>query len=130
MANIVKSLQEQPNFYAMTGASIEDIKMAEQALGLHFAAEYSKYVAAYGAVSFSNHELTGICKSKRLNVVDVTIQERSKLAVPNNWYVVEQLGIDDMVIWQASSGEIHQTSPIGFCKKIYKSLSDYILKTP
>ena len=128
MADIVNILQEQPSIYAMTGASREDIKTAEQSLDLHFAADYIKYVAAFGAVSFSNHELTGVCKSKRLSVVDVTIKERSNNTVPDDWYVLEQTGIDDVVIWQATNGEVHQTSPRAPHKKICNSLSDYILK--
>ena len=128
MADIVKLLQEQPDFYSMAGASNIDISNAEQLLALRFAPDYRQYVVAFGAASFSNHELTGVCKSKRLNVVDVTIKERSNYTVPDNWYVLEQTGIDDIVIWQATNGEVHQTSPRVPHKKICNSLSDYILK--
>ena len=34
MADIVKLMQKQPDFYAMKGASEEEIRMAEQALEL------------------------------------------------------------------------------------------------
>ena len=59
MADIVKFMQKQPDFYAMKGASEEDIKMAEQVLELRFATEYRKYIAAFGVASFAGHELPG-----------------------------------------------------------------------
>ena len=94
LEDIIKLMQKQPDFYAMKGASEDDIKMAEQTLGLHFAADYRKYIAAFGVASFAGHELTGACKSKRLSVVDVTIEERGNITVPANWYVLEQANID------------------------------------
>lgn len=126
MADIVKLIQKQPDFYAMTGASKEEIKMAEQALELCFATEYRKYIAAFGVSSFAGHELTGICKSKRLSVVDVTIEERNNVAVPSDWYVLEQANIDGIVIWQVSDGTVYQTAPNAKAKKLCGSLAEYI----
>ena len=126
MADIVKLMQKQPDFYAMKGASEEEIRMAEQTLGLCFAADYHKYIAAYGVASFAGHELTGICKSKRLNVIDVTIDERNNTPVPADWYVLEQANIDGIVIWQASNGTVYQTAPNAKAKKICGSLAEYI----
>ena len=128
MADIVKLLQEQPDFCSMAGASNIDISNAEQLLALRFASDYRQYVAAFGAASFSNHELTGVCKSKRLNVVDVTITERKNNVVPNDWYVLEQTGVDGIVFWQAQSSDIYQTSPNMPYKKICNSLSEYLTK--
>ena len=117
MADIVMLMQKQPDFYAMKGASEEEIRMAEQTLGLCFAADYRKYIAAYGVASFAGHELTGICKSKRLSVIDVTIEERNNIPVPTDWYVLEQANIDGIVIWQDSNGTVYQTAPNTKAKK-------------
>lgn len=126
MADIVKLMQKQPDFYAMKGASEEDIKMAEQVLDLRFAADYRKYITAFGVASFAGHELTGVCKSKRLSVVDVTIDERNNTVVPTDWYVLEQANIDGIVVWQASNGVVYQTAPNAKAEKLCGSLAEYI----
>lgn len=126
MADIVKLMQTMPDLYTMKGASEEEIQNAEQELGLKFAADYRKYVAAFGAISFESHELTGICSSKRLSAVDVTIKERRNCEVPEDWYVIEQANIDGIVIWQDASGSVYQTGPGAKQKRLCKSLAAYI----
>lgn len=127
VTDIVELMKKQPNFYAMKGASNEEIQAAEQALALRFAPDYRKYVATFGAASFSGHELTGVCKSKRLNVVAVTAEEKG--TTPNvkaDWYVVEQANIDGIVVWQASDGTVYETRPNSAAKRISSSLAGYI----
>lgn len=126
MTDIVELIQEQPDLYVMTGASAADIEKAEQELGLHFAKDYRKYVAQFGAASFSNHELTGVCQSARLSVVAVTINERSRVSVPEDWYVIEQTNIDNIVIWQAPAGDVYKTTPGYQSERICNSLAEYI----
>ena len=82
--------------------------------------------AAFGVASFAGHELTGACKSKRLSVVDVTIEERGNITVPANWYVLEQANIDSIVVWQDSNGTVYQTAPNTIAKKLCGSLAEYI----
>ena len=126
MASIVELMQKQPDLCSMEGASEESIINAEVALGLSFAADYRQYIAAFGAASVVSHELTGICASKRLNVVDVTLMERAKTAIPSNWYVLEQPNIDGIVVWQSSDSEIFQVNPNGIVYKIANSLIEYL----
>lgn len=111
----------------MNGASEEEIKMAEQALNLRFATDYRTYIDAFGVASFAGHELTGVCKSKRLSVVDVTLEERNNNTVPDDWYVLEQANIDGIVIWQDSNGTVYQTVPGAKAKKLCESLAEYIV---
>ena len=127
MAGIVKTMQGKQGFVALTGASSEQIGLAEEALGVKFAKEYKEYVSAHGAASFENHELTGVCASRRLNVVDVTEAERLKYPeISKDWYLLEQLNIDDVSIWQAGSGEVYQLMPGAEPVRLYGSLSEYI----
>ena len=127
MDNIVKAMQEKHGFVALKGASAEQIANAEAALGVKFSEEYRKYVSAFGIASFAAHELTGICTSPRLNVVDVTIEERStNPELPTDWYVLEQMNIDDVTIWQSSTGEVFQTIPGAKSIKLCGSLSEYL----
>lgn len=114
MESIVRMLKDQPNLYCLKGASEDEVRQAEQALGLRFAEDYRAYVSEYGAASFAGHELTGVCPSRRLNVVDVTTLERDSSDVPADWYVIEQTNIDDIVIWQSADGAVYQTTSGGF----------------
>ena len=126
MHNIIDVIQQQPYFFASGQVTESDIAKAEQTLGVRFANDYRNYVAAFGIASYSGHELTGICKCKRLEVVAVTLEERQNTPVPTDWYVLEQAHIDGIVIWQATNGAIFQTTPNGMQKKICDSLIEYI----
>lgn len=123
-ATLLRSL---PNFFSLNGASDSAVSKAEEDLGITFAKEYRDYVIELGVASANGHEFTGICKSIRLNVVNVTLTERGKRpTVPNEWYVVEQANIDDIVIWQDADGSIYQTAPNSKGRKIANSLSEYV----
>ena len=127
MTNIIHLLQNLPDFCSLTGASEQSIQDAEERLGVNFSTEYREYVSSFGVASANGHELTGVCKPTRLNVVNVTLAEREVHSnVPANWYVIEQANIDGIVIWQAPSGEIYQTTPNTNPQLIYSSLAEYI----
>lgn len=127
MDDILKAMQAKQGFVALSGASAEQIAQAETALGVKFSEEYRKYVSAFGIASFETHELTGICTSPRLNVVAVTLEERSKYPeIPKDWYVLEKTNIDDVVIWQSSAGEIYQSVPGAQAIMLFGSMSEYL----
>ena len=127
MVDYLQIMREAPGFASFSGASEEDIQAAESKLKLAFSKEYRKYVSAFGAASYGSHELTGICKFPRLNVVDVTMEERQKHPdLPGDWYVLEQLHIDDVSIWQSGSGEIYQIMPGARPIKVSESFSLYV----
>ena len=116
-----------PYFRASDGVSEENIDKAEKTLNVQFASEYRSYLTKYGTVSVDGHELTGIHSSKRLNVVDVTILEKDRNSdIPENWYVLEQANIDNIVIWQNERGEIFQTCPGNEPIKIANSIVEYL----
>ena len=127
MADLIYSLSSLPDFYSLTGASEEQIAQAERALSLRFADDYRQYVRAFGAVSAAGHELTGVCASKRLNVVDVTLSARAaQPAIPRDWYVLEEANIDGIVIWQSGAGEVFQTQPDAEPVKLAASIREYL----
>ena len=127
---IVELIKSLPDYIGSNGRSDADISCAEKQLKTQFSPEYTQYLQQIGLAAFDGRELTGLCKDKRLNVVDVTLEERSRnQSIPENWYVVEQANIDGIVFWQAPNSSIYQTSPNMPCKKICNSLSDYLLKT-
>ena len=107
--------------------SEEQIASAEIALARRFADDYREYLAHMGIATANGHEFTGICNSKRLNVVDVTLSERSiHPDIPQDWYVLEEANIDGIVIWQSSTGEIFQTQPGRETIKLADSICDYL----
>ena len=127
MIDIVNVLAGKPGFCAMGGVSSERITLAEKALQLTFAKDYSAYLLAYGTACYEGHELTGICAAQRLNVVDVTTKERAGNPLASlNLYVIEQANIDGIVIWQSPSGEVYQSVPCHPPVKICHSLIEYI----
>lgn len=127
MADMLTILRNKPGFVSLTGASEDAIQRAESELGLTFSKDYRVYLSTYGAVAYEGHELTGISKTPRLDVVRVTLEERQQYPNnPENWYVLEQLYIDDVIIWQASTGEVYQVMPGETPLKICDSLVEYI----
>ena len=127
MSNLVETIKNKPFFDSYNGVSETEINKAETELSLKFTDEYKQYLIAFGEASYNGHELTGICQAKRLNVIEATVQEKeNNTNVPLTWYVVEQLNIDDVVIWQAPTGEIYQTIPGEEPHKLCNSLLEYV----
>lgn len=127
MNDIISILNSKPMFRASKGATKEEITQAEKLLSLKFSKEYFHYLSTVGFGIYKGHELTGICKAKRLDVVNVTLEERTITSyIPADWYVVEQANIDGIVIWQNAKGEIYQTAPNAEPLKICDSLAEYV----
>ena len=125
---IVKVIRSLPKLGYSGPVSIEQINQAESALSLQFAEDYINYLLEFGSVDAEGIELTGISKAKYIDVVSVTIDERKlNPQVPKDFYVIEEAGIDGIVIWQDINENIYQTSPHKSPKKIANSLSDYLI---
>lgn len=78
---------------------------------------------------FNGHVLTGVVDSKRLNVVSMTKTEwEYNPQVPHTMYVIENAGIDGIIIWQDEAGTIYQSMPYKQPKKIAASLAEYVGK--
>ena len=73
MESIINILKEKDCFHSLKGVTENEIRVAEQALGLSFSKEYRTYLQTFGLASFQGHELTGIIKSPRLSVVVQTV---------------------------------------------------------
>lgn len=127
MIKKISALSELPFFTHLEGAGADEISAAQESLQLVFARDYAEYTSAYGIASANGHELTGVCKFPRLNVVRVTEEERGRGHGEDlSWYVIEQAGIDDLVAWQSPSGEVFMTSPGAAPEKVADSLLEYM----
>ncbi|MBO4636039.1 MAG: SMI1/KNR4 family protein [Clostridiales bacterium] len=126
MINICDLLAGKSNFHHLTsGADLDKIREAEESLGVVFSQEYKEITSKYGAVSFGIHELTGVCDSKRLNVVETTERERSyNDTIPANMYLIEVTGMEDVTVWQAEDGKIYRISyhkdPVLIAESLYQ----------
>ncbi len=123
-------LEKQEGLVFAGGKDDDSILDAEEKLQVSFAEEYKSYLRKYGAVSYEGHELTGLIRSKRLNVVDCTIKQREENdCILPGMYVVENLGIDGIVVIQASDGKVYMLySYDNEISKVANSLLEYLQK--
>lgn len=127
MSKIVDVINKLPELLPLKAASDVDIKDAEIQLRLSFSEEYKEYLSNFGAIMADGIELTGIAKSAHRSVVAQTKQERElNSKVPNTMYVIENTGVDGIIIWQDGDGIIYKTSPNVEPMKIATSMCEYI----
>ena len=125
--SFVDFLRNKTGFIGSSGRTKEEILQAEEELCIRFAAEYHEYLERIGLASVEEHELTGLTKDIRLDVVAVTKEYRTLYGPDTvSWYVVEDIGIDGLVIWQDEKGTIYQTSFVVEPVKIAESLEEYL----
>lgn len=125
---IIEIIKKTGVFTKVRPAPESDVLRAEKELGFELADEYKKYVMEYGAIRICGLELTGVTAGKIRDVAKVTKEEMEYN--PNilpGMYVVEELGVDSIVILQDSSGNIYISSPRHKAKKIFNSLSEYLI---
>lgn len=127
MKDIIAVLSLKAGLRYLGGVDELTIQESESKLNLKFSDEYKKYLSEFGLASFSSTELTGIVTSKRLNVVDVTIDERSiDPDFPPNMYVVEMTDMEGLDILQDEKGTIYEFVPFQGIKQVSSSLAEYL----
>lgn len=126
MSDTSKIMKSLPELLALKPATETEITDAEIQLGFRFAGDYRQYLSEFGAIIADGTELTGMAKSAHRNVVSATKTERDLNGkIPADFYVVENLGIDGIIIWQsAKNNEIYQSSPGSPPKRIAESLGE------
>jgi len=114
--------------YHLKGISAKKVIEAEQKLGLRFSDEFRNYLMEYGAVSSGSHEFMGIGGDSYLDVVDETLREReNRKGFPKNCYIIENLGIDGILVLQDENGVVYEMSDAGL-KRIFNSMKEYVEK--
>ena len=127
MNDIIEIINSLDGLCSLGSVSKKEVDNAEAQLNLKFSIDYKMYVMAYGAISANRIELTGICTSPRLSVINKTIDIRSQYDIPVDMYVIEDMEIEQEIILQKANGEIYSFSSARGIKMINKSLSEYIL---
>ena len=127
MSSLIEIMQGKKNYHGLAAVTKEQIDDAQRRLGLPFSSDYKEYISAVGIASFSGHELTGICASPRLDVVSVTEKYRKIMPETNpTWYVLEELNMDQITIWQDVDGRIYRVTPHAEPVMIAQNIIDYI----
>ena len=127
MSKIIDVINGLENLLPLKPALIEAVENIEIELALPLAEEYKEYLLKYGAIMADDVELTGVAKSKNRDVVQVTQREwMSNSKIKHNLYVVENIGIEGIIIWQDGSGKIYESSPNNGAKQIADSLAEYL----
>lgn len=128
MSALVSALEKYDDYVGMPqGATPENIRIAEAALGLRFAEEYTEYTKAVGAACADGHEFTGVVKSPRLNVVTATLEAKEKNPkIAEDLYVVEALNVDGILLWQNGEGGVYESGYKDTPKFVATSLVEYI----
>lgn len=120
-------IRQSVPMFVYGAVSQESIHEAEHELNLSFSNEYASYVAEFGVAIWDGHEFTGLCDGKRLDVITITKEQRKfNEFVPNDWYVIECLDIDGIVLWQENDGAVYVTAHNSKPKKIANSIAEYI----
>jgi hypothetical protein len=123
IVNIIKNLE---GMRSVGGASEVQIAEAEKRLQLHFAEEYKEYLTHFGAISSLPVDLMGLNVSPARNVTEVTLEERKlNASMPLDMYVIEDLGIEGILILQDGSGAVYQLGGSSM-EKISVSLREYL----
>ncbi|MCC8102585.1 MAG: SMI1/KNR4 family protein [Clostridiales bacterium] len=127
MNEFVKILKNKPGFVHMAPASEVSINEAEKQIVAKFSDDFRAYLSAYGCASWAGHELTGISDYDQINVVRITLEERTlNPKIPSDLYVIEQTHIDDIVVWQDGSGQVYYSQPKRPPVQRFASLLEYI----
>ena len=128
--------------YSKILPTMEEVKAAEEKLGVKFADDYVKCLLNYGKLSVGSTELMGIsyCDTSSQSAInayqndDVVYQTlllkdlECHAHVPKNMYVIDDLGDDMFLVWQDETGAVYATLPWSGPQKEADSLADYIKK--
>lgn len=127
--SFVETIKMKTDYIGANGRTDAEIAEAEKELGIKFAKDYHEYLKQIGLACFDGHELTGLTNTDRLNVVSVTKELRKQSEeICALWYVVEDVGLDGIIIWQNSDGALYATAPYTNAKMVADSLAEYYSK--
>lgn len=127
MSKVIEIIKNLNNLISLKPATMDEVEDVEIDLALPLAEDYKEYLLTFGAIIVDDVELTGVAKSKNRNVVQVTKREWAvNDQIGHKLYVIENVGIDGIIIWQDGSGTVYESRPNHSATKIAESLADYL----
>ena len=129
-SNLIEILKNNSEVIHGQGVSISKVKEAAKMLELTFSLDYIDYLEHFGILAYDGQELTGLIGDDRTNVVNITKELwKENPLIPHNLYVIEDTGIDTIVVWQNEKGQIFQSAvglePVKICDSLIEFLFDY-----
>lgn len=127
MKKLISEIEKKYKVYRAAGCTADAVIAAEKSLGVRFSEEYRNYVMEYGAISFGPNEFTGLAVDDYIDVVTVTKREKElNQAFPKNSIVIQNLGIEGIIIIQDEDGTIYQMDESGKKKFAANGFVDYL----
>lgn len=90
-----------------------------------FPEEYSDYAKNFGTISFYGTEWMGLNIEGYLNVIEATIHERETSGIPEEYFVLENQCIDNVLITVNEKGNVYSFQN-GKIKLLCNNLSEYL----
>ena len=126
-SDITTIINSLPDLLTLKKATEEMINAAEKELNLTFADEFKQYLKTFGAIIADGIELTGIANSEYRHVVPFTKESWIlNPNVPHNFYVIEDLHVNGVIIWQDCLGKVYRSAPNAQLEVIANSMKQYI----
>lgn len=130
--DIIKIIESLENLCEPHPANIEQVEEAQRILGVKFADDYTQLLLKHGPLVAKGIELLGIAdpKFEYINVVPNTLREYEyDKTAPKNMYVIEDIGIDGLLIWQDQTGAVYGKMRFDTeLEKLSNSLAEYIIE--
>lgn len=127
--NIVDAVRKIPNAeFASQNTNLMDIRIAEQALDIHFPIEYTTMLMCTGALRCPFLNICGFDEDSVNNVVEQTKKQRLMSGIPKNYFVLERPTVDGIVLLQSTEGDVVECDNGKITKKLAPSLKEYILQ--
>lgn len=111
--------------FVLRGTNQEVIKDVEEELHFKFPKEYVEFLISYGAMSIKDHEIFGIAPSTHLDILNNTLEERTRNDALATYVVIENLAFDGMLIVMDETGIVYEFTNESF-EKIADSFQQYI----
>ncbi|MBR1529767.1 MAG: SMI1/KNR4 family protein [Oscillospiraceae bacterium] len=128
MSEIVEFIRRTESVDTFSGCTDEQVTEAQKALNMTFPEEFVSYVKAFGAIAFFDAEWTGLNTESYQNVVEVTLSKRELAGLPEGYFVLENLGIDGILIIVDQNGTVFEFQH-GTIQKINNSILEYLTES-
>ena len=144
VVDFINSIDPEEFSTSETFPTMEQIREAEEKLGVKFADDYIECLLNYGKLCMRATTLTGldgvaetVCSDngeiiEYANVVKEALRYRELEChdhIPANMYVIHDLQIDLCLIWQDETGAVYVTLPWNGPQKEADSLVEYLEMT-
>lgn len=109
---MVEKIRQIPGLYTAGGCTAEEVRLAQERLGLTFPPLFVDYVRTFGAISFYGTEWCGLHVNGYLNVVTATLDAKARYPhFPAGFFVLEDLRIDGKQTVMNDLGQIYLLAP-------------------